>query len=119
MAEVPNDQKPKHDELSLVVVQTTLADKEAARTLAITALKTGIAACAHISSPIESLYHWNGALETASEVVVQLKTTHATLQRAIEFITEHHPYDVPELIWFPVDASDAYKKWAGHGVHHA
>jgi periplasmic divalent cation tolerance protein len=96
----------------LYFVQTTFTDEESAVAFARSVLSARLAACVQISSPVKSLYHWNGVLETSREVVVVMKTLPATLQSLVDFVSTHHPYELPELVWFPAQASEPYASWA-------
>jgi periplasmic divalent cation tolerance protein len=111
---------PQHDytdDSALFIVQTTVPDTTAAKTLATAVLSEKLAACVQLSSPIESLYHWNGKLETSSEIVVTMKTLATTIAALVRAISEHHPYETPECVWFPVAATDTYRAWARQNIH--
>ena len=61
---------------------------------------------------IESLYVWNGKVETDDELLLMAKTKTALVERVTAFVESSHPYDVPEVIAVPVHAgSDAYLDW--------
>ena len=61
-----------------VLALTTEADQPRAEALARLALEARLAACVALR-PVQSLYHWQGAIETASEVQVLFKTSSAQL----------------------------------------
>lgn len=61
-----------------------------------------LAACVNILSPCHSVYRWQGAVETADEVPLLIKTSrerYAALEAAIR---QQHPYELPEVIALPV-----------------
>ena len=59
-----------------------------------------------------SIYRWKGAVETASEVPVLIKTRAALYPDVEAFIRAHHPYELPEVIALPVNAGLAsYLAW--------
>ena len=85
-----------------IVVITTLPDRASAHALAEGLVSGRLAACVNLMAECTSIYRWQGTVETAAEVPVWIKTR-ATLYPALEqYIREHHPYDLPELIALPL-----------------
>ncbi|MEM1080778.1 MAG: divalent-cation tolerance protein CutA [Pseudomonadota bacterium] len=98
---------------SLRLVLTTVSDEQAARTLANDAIEQRLAACAQLGPAVESIYPWQGRIESQTEVVLTLKTTTARLSALKQRVLERHPYDLPELIVLPViETTAAYLNWA-------
>lgn len=95
-----------------VLVLTSLPDHEAARRLA-RALVTGrLAACVSIGTPVESMYHWQGEIETAQEVPLAIKTRAALYPQVEALIGQLHPYELPEIVAVPiVHGAAAYLDW--------
>ena len=99
-------------EAQVVQVVTTTDAREAADTLAASAVATRAAACAQVDGPVRSTYRWQGAVETAEEWRITFKTTAAAYARLEAHIREHHSYDVPEILCTPVTAGNpAYLAW--------
>ena len=96
----------------LVLVLTTLPDAAAAQRVAQALLDERLAACVAIGAQVTSLYRWQGTLEQATEVPLQIKTVGARLDALCTRLRALHPYDVPELILLPVQASADYLAWA-------
>jgi len=85
-----------------ILVLTTLPDHAAAQSLA-RALVTGrLAACVNIGAPVESMYHWQGEIETAREVPVTIKTRAPLYAQVETAIVAAHPYELPEIIAIPI-----------------
>lgn len=85
-----------------ILVLTQLPDIESARKLAQALLASRLAACVNIGATIESMYHWQGAVEKAAETPVAIKTR-AELYPALEtLVRAHHPYELPEIIAVPI-----------------
>lgn len=85
-----------------ILVLTTLPDLAAAQSLA-RALVTGrLAACVNIGAPVESMYHWQGEIETAREVPVTIKTRAPLYAQVEAAIVAVHPYELPEIIAVPI-----------------
>ena len=71
-----------------------------------------LAACANILGPIRSIYHWNGQLESSSEVALLLKTTEALVAKAIERVKSLHSYECPAIVVLPVlGGNPAFLQW--------
>jgi periplasmic divalent cation tolerance protein len=79
--------------------------------MARSAVTAKLAACAHISAPVQSLYHWNDQLENNYEVKITFKTIDATRAELVAAIIAAHPYETPEVLWWPAGASSRYAAW--------
>lgn len=98
--------------LTVLTVLTTVDSAEAAAALARGAVQARLAACAQISGPVTSVYHWKDALETSQEWQVLLKTTTAAYPALESRLTAEHPYETPEIIATPVVRGSAgYLAW--------
>lgn len=99
------------------IVLTTAGSQEEARKIAQALVKRRLAACVNIVGPMESVYRWQGAVETAQEFLLVIKTTAAAFARVHDAIKELHSYEVPECVMLSVeDGSEAYLKWLGESV---
>ena len=97
---------------SLLLVMTNCPDQATALSIAQEILKAKLAACVNVLPEIRSLYYWNGQQEDQSEIPLQIKTMAGAYPALQTLITEHHPYDVPEIIALPIaQVSDAYAHW--------
>ncbi len=98
---------------ALFLAQTTCANQDQAQALAQDLVKAHLAACVNIGPNSRSVYPWDGAVETADEVVLTIKTSKAKIEALKAFIAKHHGYDVPELLLIEVnDGLPAYLNWA-------
>ena len=96
----------------ILLVFTSAPNREAARTLADGLIAARLAACVNLLAECTSVYRWKGAVESAAEVPVLIKTRAALLPEVEAFIHGHHPYEVPEVIAVAVDGgSAAYLQW--------
>ncbi len=99
-----------------IVVQTTLESFEQAKELAQKIISNALGACVQIM-PITSFYQWEGKLEEASEVLLQIKTKASLFKKLEAFIKENHPYEVPEIIALPiVHLLKDYAKWIDKNI---
>jgi periplasmic divalent cation tolerance protein len=61
---------------------------------------------------VASTYRWNGAVETADEVLLVIKTTADRLEAMQARLVAEHPYDVPEVVALdPVAGHAPYYAW--------
>ncbi len=95
----------------LVQVQTALPTAASAAEMAHRLLAARLAACVQ-QYPIQSMYHWQGKLENTAEIALTAKTRAALAAPLMDFIRQHHPYQVPEILALPVrDSLPAYRDW--------
>jgi periplasmic divalent cation tolerance protein len=98
--------------VAVIAVLTNLPDSESAFNLARAVVHLRLAACANVLSPVTSFYRWEGREEQATEYPVLLKSTRAQYANLERAIRERHPYDVPEIIAWPVEAGlPEYLAW--------
>jgi periplasmic divalent cation tolerance protein len=96
----------------VLVCLCTCPDLAIARMLGRTLVDERLAACVQVLPGIESIYRWDGAVETAAEILLILKTTRARLDALQARLVALHPYDVPELVALPAVAGlPAYLHW--------
>lgn len=98
--------------MSALIVITNLPSREAALELARALVERRLAACVNILAECTSVYRWQGALETASEVPVLIKTRAAIYEEVEAAIKGLHPYELPEIVAFPVERGlPEYLQW--------
>jgi len=95
-----------------ILVLTHLPDRAGALALARALVTSRLAACVNIGAPVESMYHWQGQIETAQEVPVTIKTRAALYPRVEAAIRAGHPFELPEIIAVPLsDGLRPYLDW--------
>ncbi len=100
-----------------IVVLITAPSVEVARQLGHTLLKKQRAACVTINPGVESLYMWEGELQSDEEALLIIKTTASAFETLTAVVQDAHPYDVPEIIALPIVAgSQAYLRWIDEHV---
>lgn len=98
----------------VLLVMTNLPDRASARRLADGLVSARLAACVNLLADCESIYRWKGAIETAVETPVLIKTRAALYAEVEAYICSHHPYEVPEVLAVSVSAGHAaYLRWVG------
>lgn len=94
------------------VVMVTAKDKEEADVLAKGLLASQLAACVNIIPAIESLFVWQGKIESARESLMIIKTRTSLVKAVIDDIKARHSYDVCEVIALPIaDGNSDYLNW--------
>lgn len=95
-----------------LLVFTTCPTRSIAQKLAQQIISKKLAACAQISSAIESHYVWKGRRTKTKEFSVCFKTTVKNGKQLEKAILEIHPYEVPEIISLKAHSVlPAYLRW--------
>lgn len=95
----------------ILVLSTCASTDEAAR-IARHLVEKRLAACVNLLPGLRSIYHWQGAVEDSSEVLLLIKSRRDLLQDLTRAIASLHSYTVPEVIAVPVvDGASPYLNW--------
>lgn len=98
--------------MEAIVILTSMPSDDGAQRLANRLVTTKMAACVNIMAPCMSTYRWQGAVESATEVPVLIKTRRCHYEAVERIIRACHPYTVPEIIALPIVAGLAdYLGW--------
>jgi periplasmic divalent cation tolerance protein len=96
----------------VVIVLTTVPVDFDTAGLAQQLLEQRLVACLNVLPPMRSTYWWQGAIDTADERQVVLKTRRECVAALEAALKSRHPYDVPEFLVLPViGGGDAYLAW--------
>ncbi len=99
------------------VVLVTAGNVEEARKIAESIVSQNLAACCNIVPQIESIYRWEGKIEKDAETLMIIKTRKSHEKKLIDKIKELHSYDVPEIIFLPIEGGNTdYLKWIGEST---
>ncbi len=82
----------------ILLVLSTFPDAKTARQIAKKLVEQKFAACANITTPIESIYRWQGKIETGKETLVFFKLAAKRYQAFEKMLCSLHPYEVPEIV---------------------
>ena len=100
-----------------VVVFVTFPSMEVARNVSNELVVYGLAACVNLLPGAESIYRWQGRVESSAEVVGLIKTTAGKVEELTERYVRLHPYEVAEFLTLDVSGgSAAYLDWVRNGV---
>ena len=99
------------------LILSTAGSEDEAHKIAHFLVERKLAACVNIVPHIESIYRWQGQVESAHEWLLIIKTTERKFSRVREAIKELHSYDLPECIALPIDdGSPEYLRWLAESV---
>jgi periplasmic divalent cation tolerance protein len=98
--------------MDALLILTNCPDEESANAIALAVVEEKLAACVNILPRVQSIYRWQGAVESASEIPLLIKSTAANYPALEKRIAELHPYDVPEIVALPITHGlPAYLNW--------
>ena len=99
------------------IVLTTAGSQDEAQKIASALVERRLAACVNIVPRIESVYRWQGKVESATEWLLIIKIEAKTFERVRDAIKELHSYELPECVMIEItDGSKAYLEWIGENV---
>lgn len=94
------------------IVLSTAGSEEEARKIAHHLVEQRLAACVNIVPRIESVYRWEGKVESNREYLLLIKTSSAMFPEVRDAILELHSYELPECVEIAVeDGSSEYLQW--------
>jgi len=94
-----------------LVVYTTFPNLRSAKRMVSALVDRRLIACGNIFK-LFSIYRWQGKIEKSPEYAALMKTRSCKYRAVQEYITENHPYDVPEVVaWKIARGSTAYLGW--------
>lgn len=96
----------------LVIVLITSPSEEEARSLTAMLVEKHLAACVNIIRDVQSVFWWQGKIDSAHEVLLIAKTRASLLSQLVESVRQAHSYTVPEIIALPIiGGNPGYLKW--------
>lgn len=99
------------------IVLSTAGSEDEARKIARYLIEHQLAACVNIVPHVESIYRWQGKVESSREWLLLIKTTAARFPEVRDAIRELHSYELAECIAVSVeDGGSEYLQWIEHSV---
>ena len=104
-----------------ILIYITCGSRENAQQIATALVQEQLAACVNILPGIQSVYRWQGQLESASEYLLTVKTRQDVFTALRDRVCILHHYELPEIIAVPIVAGlEPYLTWITESVtHHA
>ncbi len=99
------------------LIYSTCPDLDTARRIARVLVEESLVACANYWPGMESCYRWEGAIETASEAVLLVKTATDRVSVVVDRLVALHPYALPAVVVLPIDGGHGpYLDWIRAGT---
>lgn len=100
-----------------IVVFSTCASAGEAERIARLLVEERLAACVNIMPEVRSFYRWQGAVESAAELLLVIKSTRGRFEALRAALEKAHSYEVPEVLALAVvDGAPNYLNWLGENV---
>jgi periplasmic divalent cation tolerance protein len=94
------------------IVCCTFPEMAVARQIGTVLVEKQLAACVNLIPAVESIYRWQGQVETSMEVLAVFKTSVAAYPALEQSLRKLHPYEVPEIIALKAaDVEENYARW--------
>jgi len=98
------------------IVMVTAGSPSEAEAIASGLVEAKLAACVSIT-PIQSIYSWEGKIESQEEWQLTIKTDLGQFAALEAQVRQLHSYEVPEIIALPlVTGSQPYLEWISANV---
>ncbi len=95
----------------MIVVLITSPEDQAEK-IARALLDKRLCGCVNIIKAVDSLFLWQGKVDTARESLLLIKTHKSLFEQLEKEVLKLHPYDVPEIISFELNnISQPYQDW--------
>ena len=95
-----------------IIVLVTTANVAEAQKIARALVAQKKAACVNIAPRVDSLFWWEGKIDSAQESLLIAKTKKSLLPEVIALVKKLHSYEVPEIIALPIiGGNEDYLKW--------
>jgi periplasmic divalent cation tolerance protein len=99
------------------IVLSTTGSEDEARKIAYHLVEHHLAACVNIVPQIESVYRWQGKVESSQEWLLLIKTNAERFAAVCDAIRQFHSYDLPECIALNIeDGTLEYLQWLESSV---
>lgn len=103
-----------------IVVLNTCGSQEEAERLARALIEQRLAACVNIVPRMRSIYRWKGAVESAEEWLLLIKSSRPLFERLRTALESAHSFEVPEVLALPVvDGAADYLDWLEANLQNA
>ena len=94
------------------LIYCTCPDMPVAQRIARHLIAEKLAACVNILPGVQSVYEWEGQIETAQEHLLLIKSPQRRYPEIEAAIKALHPYQLPEIIAVAIErGSDEYLTW--------
>jgi periplasmic divalent cation tolerance protein len=100
-----------------IVVLVTTRDEQEAHEIARLLLNERKAACVNILARVDSVFWWQGHIDSAQESLMIIKSKAALLPEIVNVVKVVHSYQVPEIVAIPIiGGNEDYLEWMNSEV---
>ena len=100
-----------------LVALSTVANASDAERISRALVEQGLAACVNVVPGVVSIYRCQGEVQKEQEFLLVIKTRAEALERLRAALVALHPYEVPELVAWPIAAGhEPYLRWIDDSV---
>ncbi len=96
--------------MNITIFYTPFPSKEVAAEIIKTLLAEKLIACSNVVTS-DSTYMWLGQLTTENEYIAFMKTLPEKTESLTQRIVSLHPYEVPAILHWQVEANESYYNW--------
>ncbi len=95
-----------------LLILTNCPDEATANAIALALVEEKLAACVNLLPRVQSIYRWQGKIDSASEIPLLIKSTASAYPALEKRLRDLHPYEMPEIIAWPISQGlPAYLNW--------
>ncbi|MCS7199920.1 MAG: divalent-cation tolerance protein CutA [Caldimicrobium sp.] len=96
----------------IVFLYVTTSSLEEAQKIGRILLERRLCACVNIYNGVQSMYWWQGKLESSQEAIMIVKTREGLVEEAERAIRDNHSYTCPCIAKIPVEIPfKAFEEW--------
>lgn len=96
--------------MKICITYVTFPNADEASEMILQCLNHKLIACGNIL-PSQSIYMWNGNFHNETEQIAIMKTSISRKEDLANFIQNIHPYEIPAILQWEVEANEEYAKW--------
>lgn len=105
------------EETGDIVVFITTRDEQEAHGIARLLLHERKAACVNILAGVDSVFWWQGFVDSAQESLMIIKSKASLLPEIVNLVKGVHSYQVPEIVAIPIiGGNQDYLEWMNSEV---
>lgn len=93
------------------ILYITTEDKKEAKAIGGELIKKKLCACVNIIDGMESMYWWQGELQSDSECILLVKTTGDLTEKVTREVKKRHSYDVPCVVSLKPDPDEGNREY--------
>lgn len=100
------------NEIKFIQIHWTCGSLDEARRIARYLVQKRLVACANIIPWVESVFLWDGKIDTQQETKIIFKTLDEKFEEVRKIILENAKYEIPEIVKIPIlGGNESYLAW--------